>query len=312
MKSNSSHVCPNTSIYVPKPLSMNNSYYWGYPILQTISCYGSKLELRCPKSQHLHVFAAYYGNQVTTNYCNNDLDIICFRSASFDYLIDLCENQTFCNLLVTERVFGNPCLDLVSNQIMVQYQCLDADIFNQLEECPMRADIPSNCPPLSDPSAQFERYWCEPDTMQIECADETTVISIICAFYGIDPNVKCPSPSMDLNSTQLPTACFSQSSQTQVSSECNGRRECSFSGEISFEIDSGFVNPCPGYQNMLYVQWQCVSAASMSNAIMDNEDEMTMGMDGFMMNQSTLPPVSLVNSTQHPVYCDDEQVIGGF
>ena len=127
---NATRVChQNTSIYVPKPLSLVNSYYFGYPILQTISCYGSKLELRCPKNQHLHVYAAYYGNQMNTNYCNNDLDVICFRSASYEYLIDTCQNQTFCNLLVTERVFGNPCLDLVSNQIMVQYQCLDSEAY---------------------------------------------------------------------------------------------------------------------------------------------------------------------------------------
>ena len=153
--------------------------------------------------------------------------------------------------------------------------------------------------------------------MQIECEDESTVISIICAFYGIDPNIKCSSPSSSAlgNSSsqhQLPTACFSQSSQTRVSTECNGKRECSFSGEISFEIDSGFVNPCPGYQNMLYVQWECISVANMSSLMMNSVDEMMLGMNSDEVDKlhglgdNFSPQLNL--TTKHPPYCEDEIV----
>lgn len=148
--------------------------------------------------------------------------------------------------------------------------------------------------------------------MQIECPDESTVISILCAFYGIDPNIKCSSPSSGLNSTQLPTACFSQSSQTRVSSECNGKRDCTFSGEISFEIDSGFVNPCPGYQNMLYVQWECVNASQFQT-----NDQSSAADSEFMDNNlaASLPltttPNFPLNSTQHVTFCEDEEVTLG-
>lgn len=144
--------------------------------------------------------------------------------------------------------------------------------------------------------------------MLIECYDPSSVISILCAFYGIDPNIKCSG----LNSTQLPTACFSQSSQTRVSSECNGKRECSFSGEISFEIDSGFVNPCPGYQNMLFVQWECVNAASVV--------DMMMMIDGMEESTTTSQPSSydllkmsgaMANGTQLPI-CKDETPVFTF
>lgn len=249
---------------MPSPRKMTSSYFYGYPIFETASCYGSKIELRCARNQFIHIYSAYYGNQANTNYCNNELDIICFRSTSFNYIIENCENRTFCSILVTERVFGNPCLDLVSNQIMIQYQCIDTGSFNLVDEsCSDRKKIPSNCPSLQH-SNQSEKFWCEPDTMRIECPNGQ-LINILCAFYGLDPNIKCKSTA---NSKDMPpTSCFSKSSMEMVKSQCNNQESCEFAGEISFEMDSGFVNPCPGYQNMLFVQWECLSMDATSSSI---------------------------------------------
>lgn len=106
--------------------------------------------------------------------------------------------------------------------------------------------------------------------MHIQCENDT-VINVICTFYGIDPTLRCDDISMNNNSSEnrasaaanyenAPTSCFSKTSMFKVTSECNGRRTCTFSGEISFEADSGFTNACHGYPNMLFVQWECVQA----------------------------------------------------
>lgn len=90
--------------------------------------------------------------------------------------------------------------------------------------------------------------------MHIECTENNTVINIVCTFYGIDPTLRCENANYE----SAPTSCFSKTSMFKVSSECNGRSSCTFSGEISFEADSGFTNACHGYPSMLFVQWECV------------------------------------------------------
>ena len=77
---------------------------------------------------------------------------------------------------------------------------------------------------------------------------------IICAWFGIDPNIRCPG----VDYIGAPTSCYAASSQTQVISQCQNKTSCSFSGYTAF------ANVCSGYQNMLYVQWKCVAAIATS------------------------------------------------
>lgn len=144
--------CQNTSIYEPRVLTHSTSLYFRYPIAQTVGCYGSKLELRCPIGQHIRIHSAYYGNQLSPNYCNPTMDSVCFRSLSSDFVISTCENKTRCELLVTERLLGVPCpAEVASNQLLVQYQCLDEFVFEEINDTCHDVDntrLESICPSI--------------------------------------------------------------------------------------------------------------------------------------------------------------------
>ena len=118
-----------------------------------------------------------------------------------------------------------------------------------------------------------EQYWCEPNTMEIVCENKT-LIKIVCAFYGIDPMLRCQGQDY----TNAPSACYSKTSMQLVAESCDGRTSCSFSGEISFEIDSGFVNACPGYPNMLYVQWQCIQQLPENNNHLPTQQQQPLSL----------------------------------
>lgn len=212
------YLCQKTSVYEPTELTVTSSRYFGYPISQAVGCYGSKIELRCPSGQLIRVHAAYYGNQLSPNYCNPAMDSVCFRAASAEQVMLTCENRTRCELVVTERVLGAPCpADIASNQLLVQYQCLDAHVLEQIvEQCVSNVEVDPICPSLRqfNPTEEMtvhEQHWCEPDTMLIECDNDTT-INVICTFYGIDPTRKCENQDY----ADAPTTCFSKSSMLKV------------------------------------------------------------------------------------------------
>ena len=60
-----------------------------------------------------------------------------------------------------------------------------------MKSCTKNIAHESICPALQNVPAQYEQQWCEPSTMEISCK-AGHVINITCAFYGIDPNLKCP------------------------------------------------------------------------------------------------------------------------
>lgn len=169
----------------------------------------------------------------------------------------------------------------------------------------------SICPALTDTSTQYEKYWCEPGvTMSITCPTDT-VINILCAFYGIDPNIRCP----DVNYVGSPTACYSESSQTLVNTTCQGKQSCTLSGTTSFASDSGFSNVCSGYQNMLYVQWECVTSTATTTSTSTTTSttypycsQSYIEPTGTCVSSSFSPytPVRLTNSTStyfsYPIY----------
>ncbi len=87
------------------------------------------------------------------------------------------------------------------------------------------------------------------NTATISCPTGQS-IQILCAFYGIDPNLRCPNVTYT-NST--PTSCYSQASKQRILTNCNGKSSCSFANS------SGLIDSCDSLTNMLYIQWQCVS-----------------------------------------------------
>ena len=169
--SSNNYECQRTSIYIPielNSLRASSTHYFGYPLIQTTSCYGSKLELRCALGQQfIHIYAAYYGSQqAMPNHCTGyEVDVVCYRTASCDYVIASCQNRSSCDLVVNERVLGNPCPDLVGNQLVVQYECLDPHVFGQISAtCGNNVNtrqLEPNCPSINSTllSLQVDLYY---------------------------------------------------------------------------------------------------------------------------------------------------------
>lgn len=232
--------CPNNTIYYPSYLQTSTAYNYGYPIMQTIVCYGAVLELACPSGQLLHVYAAYYGIQDATNtrQCSSsDVFNTCFGKYGLDFVKGTCESQPICALNVLDSYFGEPCVGLDNRQLFVQYQCVDVAAAAGLKKCPSNVQVPSICAQSkSQTGLLYQNYSCEPDTVYVTCPANQS-IRILCAFYGVDANVRCKGRyyAPDLQT------CYSSSSYAKVAAQCNGKSSCSFDGNPGFDARSGFI-----------------------------------------------------------------------
>ena len=249
-------ICINTSVYEPTPLE-SEIYSLGNPILQTVVCYGSKLHLKCPTlGQKLHIHSAYFGIQKNTkNFCwSNPNGLVCYRNLTYDYIKNLCQNKYSCDLIATETYFGNPCpiKNLYHNQLLIQYQCFDDKGIYMTKKCRTNKSTSDICPLLNN-SNYNQQHWCDPSKAYIKCSNGSK-IKIICAYYGIDNKQKCPNSEYK----GVPTQCYAQSTLSKIKKKCNNRSMCVIEGNNSFQIDSGLINACQGYQNMLLIQWECV------------------------------------------------------
>lgn len=252
------NTCPKNYVFEPTSLSLTKIYNYEFPIMQNIVCFGARFELKCPTNLLIHIYSAYYGIQpsTNTNYCITGKVIhqVCYREVTYTNLAELCENRNSCGATVTDAFFGDPCSGSKNHQLFIQYQCIDLAKKSEISICQTNRTRASICPALSNPGTQFQQYWCEPDVLRISCSSGR-VIRVLCAFYGIDPNIRCLGGFY----FGAPSTCYSSSSFTQIETECNNKQSCTIFGDTSFEVDSGFANPCAGFQNMIFVQWECVS-----------------------------------------------------
>lgn len=168
---------------------------------------------------------------------------MCFRKESLTSIRSKCENNTECKILVTTNNFGDPCFGVPNKQMMILYQCLDQTNLIQLKNCPQNTKF-SICPNLTASFSQFQKQWCEPDTMNISCVNNL-VINILCAYYGIDTNYKCNGGFY----TGAPDACYGYDSYSLVHKNCQGKNNCSFNGYPSFSANSTFINWLIFYAN---------------------------------------------------------------
>ncbi len=263
--------CSTRSVYEPEFLnSLDSVYSNGYPIIQKIVCYGTKFELRCARNQKISILSTYYGIQSKTNtkICAESTPnepALCYRNSTFNHLINLCNGITSCTQTVNELIFGDPCIGFNNKQLFIQYQCLDHDAFVKINSCPINTKINSICHNFDRTKNKtvHTKYWCDASTTAyIEC-DDSAVINILCAFYGLDPNLRCKN----VDYTGAPTACYSNNSFEIVQHTCNGLSSCSIMTELEFE------NVCSGYSSMLYIQWECVNRKSLFDKKPFNNNE---------------------------------------
>ena len=85
----------------------------------------------------------------------------------------------------------------------------------------------------------------------------------MCAFYGIDLNYRCSNGFY----TGAPDVCYGDDSLDIVVGHCQGKAECTFDGNPTFENGyPAFRNWCPGYSNFLMIQWECVGGTSLATS----------------------------------------------
>ena len=189
----SSYTCPYNTPYVAQFLSLANWYSYGYLINQQIACSNSIINLVCPTNQFIHIYAAYFGIQAKT--LSNCVTLSatsptnCFNKAVFTTINSTCEYQNNCTIIATVSRLGDPCFGN-SKQLLIQYQCIDVNTINILNQCPINTNTSSACPYLNDSSIQ-EVQLCEPSIMTIQCT-APSLIQIVCAYYGIDSSYQCP------------------------------------------------------------------------------------------------------------------------
>lgn len=266
---------------MPSFLTVDSSVYFGYPVVQNIVCNNAIMLINCPDEHVIHIHSAYYGIQMSTlSSCisvSSASPSLCFSNYTLSRLHTMCEGKQSCSILVTSSNFGEPCLGF-NKQMVLQYQCVDQSTLQLIQQCPPPANYyPPICAPV-DPTSNDnqiqQQIWCEPSTMKIECSGANQLIEIVCGFYGKDPNFQCPGA---FYSPSEPTYCYSASSIEKIKSTCSYKKSCSLTGDPDFVFGAGFLNPCPGFAKILFIQWRCVNVNSLNStrarSFLDEDDD---------------------------------------
>jgi hypothetical protein len=190
--------CPNNPIYQPSYLSTQTSYSYSSPIFQAITCYGGVLALTCPSGQLISIYSAYYGVQPdTSSYCtlssNTQAPASCFATSSFTTVKTQCQGLNSCTIGASSYYLFNPCNAAFASQmqLFVQYQCVNSTMLTLLSSCTPNTAMTSACPSSSDSSVQT-KIWCSIASFTaspLKCTSASQVLVIVCAMYGLDPNV---------------------------------------------------------------------------------------------------------------------------
>lgn len=96
------------------------------------ACEGNTLKLECEEGQLIHLVRANYG-RFSLSICNDggqtDLSVNCMSYKSFLIMQDRCSQNSNCSVVVTSKMFGDPCPG-TSKYLEVQYHCVAAGSSN--------------------------------------------------------------------------------------------------------------------------------------------------------------------------------------
>ncbi|CAG2121052.1 unnamed protein product, partial [Medioppia subpectinata] len=92
----------------------------------TYACEGNPLHLTCEEGSAIHLVRANYG-RFSISICNDggrlDLNVICMSYRSFLIMSDRCSQQSNCSVIVSSKMFGDPCPGTLK-YLEVQYHCV--------------------------------------------------------------------------------------------------------------------------------------------------------------------------------------------
>ncbi|RWS31962.1 Galactose binding lectin domain containing protein 1-like protein [Leptotrombidium deliense] len=91
----------------------------------TYACEGNPLHLHCEEGRHIHLDRANYG-RFSISICNDggrlDWSVNCMSYRSFLIMQDRCSQKSNCSVLVSSKMFGDPCPGTLK-YLEVQYHC---------------------------------------------------------------------------------------------------------------------------------------------------------------------------------------------
>ncbi|XP_053513951.1 protein eva-1 homolog C isoform X5 [Artibeus jamaicensis] len=194
------------------------------------ACDGDRLDLQCPRHSTISVQSAFYGHdyracsaqQPTAQGADHSA---CVAPTTLQKVLDECQNQRACHLLVNSRVFGPDLCPGSSKYLLVSFKCQPNELKN--------------------------KTVCEDQELKLHC-HESKFLNIYSATYGRrarDWDV-CASGAQRLP----PFDCLSYSAVHVLSQRCYGRQRCKI-----LVNNQHFGSPClPGVRQRLAVTYACV------------------------------------------------------
>ncbi|XP_026957079.1 protein eva-1 homolog C isoform X1 [Sagmatias obliquidens] len=194
------------------------------------ACDGDHLDLHCPRHSTISVQSAFYGQDYQT--CSTQQpasqredSLTCVAPTTLQKVLDECQNQRTCHLLVNSRVFGPDLCPGSSKYLLVSFKCQPNELKN--------------------------KTVCEDHELKLHC-HESKFLNIYSATYGRKTQERdvCSSEATWLP----PFDCLSYSALQVLSRRCYGKQRCKI-----LVNNHHFGSPClPGVKKYLTVTYACV------------------------------------------------------
>ncbi|XP_032486358.1 protein eva-1 homolog C isoform X1 [Phocoena sinus] len=194
------------------------------------ACDGDHLDLHCPRHSTISVQSAFYGQDYQT--CSaqqpasrREDSLTCVAPTTLQKVLDECQNQRTCHLLVNSRVFGPDLCPGSSKYLLVSFKCQPNELKN--------------------------KTVCEDHELKLHC-HESKFLNIYSATYGRKTQERdvCSSEATWLP----PFDCLSYSALQVLSRRCYGKQRCKI-----LVNNHHFGSPClPGVKKYLTVTYACV------------------------------------------------------
>ncbi|XP_036205600.1 protein eva-1 homolog C isoform X5 [Myotis myotis] len=192
------------------------------------ACDGDHLSLQCPRHSSISVQSAFYGQDHRA--CSGQGlaaqgdSLTCVAPTTFQKVLDECQDQRACRLLVNSRVFGPDLCPGSSKYLLVSFKCQPNELKN--------------------------KTVCEGQELKLHC-HPSKFLNIYAAAYGRraqDADL-CAS-----GARPPPFDCLSYSASHVLARRCYGRQRCRVLVD-----DHHFGSPClPGARKYLTVAYACV------------------------------------------------------
>ncbi|XP_035565349.2 protein eva-1 homolog C isoform X6 [Canis lupus dingo] len=193
------------------------------------ACDGDHLNLQCPRHSTISVQSAFYGQDYQM--CNTQQpasqredSLACVAPTTLQKVLDECQNQRACHLLVNSRVFGPDLCPGSSKYLLVSFKCQPNELKN--------------------------KTVCEDQELKLHC-HPSKFLNIYSASYGRRTQERdiCSSEGERLP----PFDCLSYSALQVLSRRCYGKQRCKI-----MVNNHHFGSPClPGVKKYLTVTYAC-------------------------------------------------------